>query len=124
MARPLAGKRAVVTGGARGIGAAIVRTLESFGADVTIVRRTTGAGQAVTVDVSDADAVAAAFEKIGPVDILVNNAGVATSASFAKTDAELWRRMMAVNLDGTFYCMRAVVPGMVASGWGRIVNIA
>lgn len=113
----LTGKHAVVTGGSRGIGAAVVRTLESFGARVTIIRQ-------ATVDVADADAVARAFETFGPVDILVNSAGVAASAPFAKTDDALWRRMMAVNLDGTFYCMRAVLPSMVKAGWGRIVNIA
>lgn len=113
----LAGKHAVVTGGSRGIGAAIVRALEAHGAKVTSVHR-------ATFDVAAADAVAAAFEKIGPVDILINNAGVATSAPFGKTDRELWRRTIAVNLDGTFNCMQAVLPGMVKAGWGRIVNIA
>jgi NAD(P)-dependent dehydrogenase (short-subunit alcohol dehydrogenase family) len=113
----LAGKRAVVTGGSRGIGAAIVRALEGHGAKVTSVHR-------ATVDVADADAVARAFERIGPSDILINSAGAASSASFVKTDRELWRRMIAVNLDGTFHCMQAVLPGMVKSGWGRIVNIA
>jgi NAD(P)-dependent dehydrogenase (short-subunit alcohol dehydrogenase family) len=113
----LAGKRAVVTGGSRGIGAAIVRALEGHGAKVTSVHR-------ATVDVADADAVARVFRSFGPVDILVNSAGAASSASFVKTDRELWRRMIAVNLDGTFHCMQAVLPGMVKSGWGRIVNIA
>jgi NAD(P)-dependent dehydrogenase (short-subunit alcohol dehydrogenase family) len=122
--KPLAGKHAVVTGGARGIGAAVVRALESFGARVTIIRRTRGTSEAVTADVADADAVAAAFDEIGPVDILINNAGVATSAPFGKTDRELWRRTLAVNLDGTFNCMQAVLPGMVRAEWGRIVNIA
>lgn len=115
--RPLAGKHAVVTGGSRGIGAAVVRTLEAYGANITIVHR-------ATVDVTDADAVAKAFAAMGPVDILVNSAGAAASAPFIKTDHELWRRMIAVNLDGTFYCMQAVLPGMVNTGWGRIVNIA
>jgi NAD(P)-dependent dehydrogenase (short-subunit alcohol dehydrogenase family) len=117
MARPLAGKHAVVTGGSRGIGAAVVRTLESYGATVTIVHR-------ATVDVTDADAVAKAFGAFDPVDILINSAGAAASAPFTKTDRELWRRMMAVNLDGTFYCMQAVLPGMIKAGWGRIINIA
>jgi NAD(P)-dependent dehydrogenase (short-subunit alcohol dehydrogenase family) len=61
---------------------------------------------------------------MGRVDILVNNAGQAGSAPFGKTDHELWRRMMSVNLDGTYYCMQAVLPGMREAGWGRIVNIA
>ena len=117
MASPLAGKHAVVTGGSRGIGAAVVRTLESHGANVTIVHR-------ATVDVTDADAVAKAFAAMEPVDILVNSAGVAASASFTKTDRELWRRMLTVNLEGTFNCMQAALPGMIKVGWGRIVNIA
>ena len=54
----------------------------------------------------------------------MNNAGQAASAPFLKTDAELWRRLMAVNLDGTFHCTQAALPGMLAAGWGRIVNIA
>jgi NAD(P)-dependent dehydrogenase (short-subunit alcohol dehydrogenase family) len=113
----LTGKHAVVTGGNRGIGAAIVRALQEHGARVTVVHR-------ATVDVADGDAVARAFAGMGRVDILVNNAGQAGSAPFGKTDHELWRRMMSVNLDGTYYCMQAALPGMREAGWGRIVNIA
>ncbi|HTA72859.1 MAG TPA: SDR family NAD(P)-dependent oxidoreductase [Gemmatimonadaceae bacterium] len=113
----LTGKHAVVTGGNRGIGAAIVRALQEHGARVTVVHR-------ATVDVADGDAVARAFTGMGRVDILVNNAGQAGSAPFGRTDHELWRRMMSVNLDGTYYCMQAVLPGMREAGWGRIVNIA
>ncbi|HTD63045.1 MAG TPA: SDR family NAD(P)-dependent oxidoreductase [Gemmatimonadaceae bacterium] len=113
----LTGKHAVVTGGNRGIGAAIVRALQEHGARVTVVHR-------ATVDVADGGAVARAFAAMGRVDILVNNAGQAASAPFVKTDHELWRRMLSVNLDGTYYCMQAVLPGMREAGWGRIVNIA
>jgi NAD(P)-dependent dehydrogenase (short-subunit alcohol dehydrogenase family) len=113
----LAGKHAVVTGGSRGIGAAIVRALEDLGARVTVIHR-------ATVDVSDVAAVARAFIGFGAVDILVNSAGCATSAPFGMTDQALWRETFAVNVDGTFFCMRAVLPGMRQSGWGRIVNIA
>ncbi|HSY83731.1 MAG TPA: SDR family NAD(P)-dependent oxidoreductase [Gemmatimonadaceae bacterium] len=113
----LTGKHAVVTGGNRGIGAAIVRALQEHGARVTIIHR-------ATVDVADGAAVARAFAAMGRVDILVNNAGQAGSAPFAKTDHDLWRRMLSVNLDGTYYCMQAVLPGMREAGWGRIVNIA
>jgi NAD(P)-dependent dehydrogenase (short-subunit alcohol dehydrogenase family) len=113
----LTGKHAVVTGGNRGIGAAIVRALQEHGARVTIIHR-------ATVDVADRDAVARAFAAMGRVDILVNNAGQAASAPFARTDHELWRRMLSVNLDGTYHCMQAVLPGMREAGWGRIVNIA
>ena len=88
----------------------------------------TSAPMYVSADVSDPEAVAHAFEEArkqsGPIDILVNNAGQASSAPFLKTDLALWRRMMAVNLDGAFHCIQAALPGMLESGWGRIVNIA
>ena len=121
----LSGKHAVVTGGARGIGAAVAAALASAGANVTVVGRST---QPFAVDVSDCDGVLKTFESIragiGPIDILVNNAGQAVSAPFLKTTLELWRRMLAVNLDGAFYCTQAALPGMLRAGWGRIVNIA
>jgi NAD(P)-dependent dehydrogenase (short-subunit alcohol dehydrogenase family) len=113
----LSGKHAVVTGGNRGIGAAVVRLLESHGARITIVHRS-------TVDISDGDAVSRAFSTLGQIDILVNSAGYANSAPFTKTDDALWRRTLDVNLNGTYYTMHAVLPGMQKSGWGRIVNIA
>ena len=121
---PLAGKHALVTGGSRGIGAAIAHLLAMHGATVTAVGRATP----ILADVSDPAAVGAAFaaarERSGPIHILVNNAGQAASASFLKTDAQLWRRMMAVNLDGTFHCTQAVLGGMIEARWGRIVNVA
>ena len=115
---PLSGKHALVTGGSRGLGAAIARSLSDYGARVTVIGRTTG------TDVSDPDAVAKTFEAAGRIDILVNNAGQAASAPFLKMDLELWRRMMRVNLDGTLHCTRAALPGMLDAGWGRVVNIA
>jgi NAD(P)-dependent dehydrogenase (short-subunit alcohol dehydrogenase family) len=82
----------------------------------------------VAADVSDPESVKRAFEsareRFGEITILVNNAGQAASAPFSKTDSDLWRRMMAINLDGTFHCTQAALPGMLAGGWGRIVNIA
>jgi 3-hydroxybutyrate dehydrogenase len=137
----LAGKQCVVTGGARGIGAAITRMLLSQGAHVTFTGRGSdppsedvlalkrcGRAEYVKADVTDADQVRRAFESavacFGPVSILVNNAGQAASAPFLKTDATLWRRMMAVNLDGAYHCAQAALPGMLAAGWGRIVNVA
>lgn len=139
--RPLEGKHAVVTGGARGIGAAVTRALLDHGARVTIlgrsaiasteVTRTFGAGQPLEylqADVGDAGDVARAFEsareRSGTVDILVNNAGQGASAPFRQTDAALWRTMMSVNLDGTYNCTQAVLSSMVEARWGRIVNIA
>jgi len=139
--RPLSARHALVTGGARGIGKAIARALLDQGARVTILGRdadalahtagalgTSGTISSVRADVSDADAVARAFgearDRSGPIDILINNAGAAESAPFRKTDAALWRRMMAVNLDGTYHCIREVLPAMTESLWGRIVNVA
>jgi NAD(P)-dependent dehydrogenase (short-subunit alcohol dehydrogenase family) len=137
----LSGKHAVVTGGGRGIGAAVTEILFAHGARVTGVSRTNtitpnrveGAGSRdafhhVAADVSDPESVKKAFEsareRFGEIAILVNNAGQAASAPFLKTDVALWHGMMAVNLDGTFHCTHAVLPGMLAAGWGRIVNIA
>jgi 3-hydroxybutyrate dehydrogenase len=137
---PLSGRHALVTGGARGIGEATARTLLEHGAHVTILGRdadalahtvstlgTPGTIGSVRADVSDPDAVTHAFAdaraQSGPIDILINNAGAAESAPFRRTDAALWRRMMAVNLDGTFHCIREVLPAMTESRWGRIVNV-
>jgi NAD(P)-dependent dehydrogenase (short-subunit alcohol dehydrogenase family) len=132
-ARPLAGQRAVVTGGARGIGLAIARALAAEGATVTItgrdpVRLDRAAGEigakALRLDVTQPDEVARAFGAAGAVDILVNNAGAAESAPFARTDLDLWQRMIAVNLTGAYLCCRAVLPDMTRRGAGRVVMIA
>jgi len=117
----LSGKHALVTGGGRGIGAAVVRALKDHGARVTILGRNTSP---IACDVTDPDAVERAFSSVGPVDILVNNAGQSVSAPFVKTDIELWRKMLAVNLDGTYLCTRAALPGMLTARWGRVINIA
>ncbi|MGC1107673.1 MAG: SDR family NAD(P)-dependent oxidoreductase [Candidatus Acidiferrales bacterium] len=133
----LAGKHALVTGGARGIGEAITRALIAHGARVTMTGRDAkrleqasrelGAAFIVS-DVTDRDDVVRTAKTTrdtsGRIDILVNNAGQVGSAPFLKTDAELWRRMMAVNLDGTYHFTQAALPGMLESGWGRIVNVA
>ena len=137
----LSGKHALVTGGARGIGAAATRALMAHGARVTMVgrdeKRLAGAARALAesgelgyalADVSDVNAVKHAFEdakaRYGRIDILVNNAGQASSAPLLKTSPELWQRMLAVNLDGTFHCTQAALPEMLEAGWGRVVNIA
>jgi NAD(P)-dependent dehydrogenase (short-subunit alcohol dehydrogenase family) len=84
--------------------------------------------QHVAADVTDPQSVKNAFEaareRFGEITILVNNAGQAASAPFLKTDPALWRKMMAVNLDGTFHCAQAALAGMLAAGWGRIINVA
>lgn len=133
----LAGKHAAVTGGARGIGAAITDRLLELGAKVSVMGRdkaalaqkcTSNNTQPVPLDVSDDAAVAAAFDaaeqKFGPVSILINNAGAAQSAPLQRTDNDLWQRMLEINLTGTFYCMRRCYPSMRETGWGRIINIA
>ncbi len=133
-------RHAVVTGAARGIGAEIARTLAADGARLTLLGRQRetlqrladqlpGSGHFIAVaDVADPASVAAAFAgaraALGPVAVLVNNAGQAESAPFQKTSLELWQRMLAVNLTGTFLCAQAALPDMLQARWGRIVNIA
>src|SRR4029077_18450832 len=85
--------------------------------------------EAIGCDVADPASVAAALDatirRFGRIDILVNNAGIAgANAKVWETDVEEWRKVMRVNLDGPFVCSRAVVPGMIAQNYGRIVNIA
>jgi NAD(P)-dependent dehydrogenase (short-subunit alcohol dehydrogenase family) len=135
---PEPSRHAVVTGGGRGIGAAIARALIEAGLHVTLMGRDEvtlaaahaelGALQTVPVDVTDAAAVRRAFATAvaegGPVGVLVNNAGAAASAPFERTDQALLERMLAVNLTGVFLCSQAVLAGMRARGWGRIVNVA
>lgn len=87
-----------------------------------------GVAIACVVDVSGADAIAAAVARtrseLGPVNILVNNAGIAGFCPLLDLTEEMWDRMMRVNLKGPFLCSKAIVPDMLAAGWGRIVNIS
>jgi 3-oxoacyl-[acyl-carrier protein] reductase len=131
-AERFSGKVALVTGGASGIGAAVVRRLLEEGARVASLdlRATSYDGALVlTGDVArseDVDAaVAETKRELGPVDVLVCSAGV-PGASLATVDVsdEEWRRVMGVNADGVFFCNRAVIPTMVERGYGRIVNVA
>jgi NAD(P)-dependent dehydrogenase (short-subunit alcohol dehydrogenase family) len=127
-------RRAVVTGGGRGIGRAIAAALSKAGHEVTVLGRTesalkeavkAGAAKAFRqVDVSDGATLAAALSEIGPVDILVNNAGIADSAPFVKTDLDFFHRVMAVNFDSVVVATRAVLPGMIERGFGRVVSVA
>ena len=128
----LGGKTALVTGAAGVLGAAIARTFAARGLRVILVdidaaglaAVAAGMGadiQTLPLDVSDADAVAAA--EIDDVDVLVNNAGVLSNHKAAQTTPEEWRRIMGVNLDGAFYLSRRFLPGMKRRRWGRIVNI-
>ncbi|HEX9736956.1 MAG TPA: SDR family NAD(P)-dependent oxidoreductase [Thermoanaerobaculia bacterium] len=135
-------QRAVVTGGGRGIGAAVARGLAAAGAAVVVAARSRdeigetaarlrAAGHrawSVAADVSDPEQVAAlhrqAEEKLGGVDVLVNNAGITSSEPFRDVRLEDWNRLFAVNVTGTMLCTQAFLPGMLERGWGRVVNIA
>ncbi|HEV2146052.1 MAG TPA: SDR family NAD(P)-dependent oxidoreductase [Longimicrobiaceae bacterium] len=139
----LAGQHAVVTGGGRGIGAAIAEELARLGATLTLmgrdrarldahaasVRDRFGADAAsVVCDVAEESSVAAAFaearEHSGEVQVLVNNAGQSEGVAFLETTREVWDRMLSVNLTGTFLCTRQVLPAMLEARSGRIVNVA
>lgn len=124
----LAGNRAIVTGGGSGIGLACASALTRAGAAVTVLGRREArlreaVAQGVARDFVVAD-VAVALPALPGADILVNAAGAAESAPFLKTDAALWDRMIAVNLLGAVAVIRVVLPGMLAAGSGRVVNIA
>ena len=126
------GKHAVVTGGARGIGAAIAAALAEQGARISVVSRnpegTPAAYVTTSADVGDEASVKRAFEHLrkanGPVSILVNNSGISDSAPLLRTSLELFNRILTTNLVGTFLCTREAAQDMVAAKWGRILNVA
>jgi 3-oxoacyl-[acyl-carrier protein] reductase len=116
-------RRAVVTGGASGLGAASATRLRADGLEVVTVDVAPGAD--VDLDVTDADAVAEAARSIGDVDVLVNCAGiVGANVPILDTTTDQWRRVFEVNVFGTVNMIRAFAPGMVARGWGRVINLA
>lgn len=117
------GAVALITGGASGIGAACSKLLSDNGVRTITVDVTEGADECL--DVSDAAAVGELCARIGKVDILINSAGiVGPSAPLVDVSLADWQRTFRINVEGTFLMCRAFVPGMVASGWGRIVNLA
>jgi 3-oxoacyl-[acyl-carrier protein] reductase len=139
----LGGKAVLVTGGGRGIGAAIASKAAQAGADVVIgylerktsaetvadqIRSAGGRAEAIQADVSDPAGaehlIGATEELFGRVDGLVNNAGIMPTTPLLELDDEEWQAVLATNLSGPFYCSRAVLPGMVARGSGSIVMIA
>lgn len=138
----LKGKTAIVTGGGQGIGRAITLRLAQEGCDVAIfdmqpeaaettaeeARAHGGTVKVYGVDVSDQDAVNDAVAKseseVGPTWLLVNNAGWDKPAPFLLTEKDLWDKIIAINLNGPLYTHKAVLPGMVKRGGGRVVNIA
>ena len=138
----LTGRVAVVTGGASGMGLAIAQRLAAGGDRVGILDLNADAAQqaasdlrdqghsavAAQVDVSNRQAVEDALQKVrsefGPIQILVTSAGLDEFAKFTDITAQMWDRMIAVNLTGTFHCVQAAVPDMLAGNWGRIVMIS
>ncbi len=116
----LKGKTAIVTGGAAGIGAAIVKRFEEEGTRVVVF----DLNGREKVDITDYEAVKRAVERAGPVDILVNNAGWDMFKPFLKTEPAFWQKIISINLVGPMNLMHCVLPGMVARGGGKVVNIA
>ncbi len=142
MAVRLEGKIAIVTGGARGIGLAIMRALVREGAAVVIadvnrdgaqtaaagIQEQGGRAVSIVVDVADptsvADMVSAAKDAFGRIDILVNNAGIGGNTPFLETSLDEWNRIISINLTGAFLVAQAVAREMVGNGGGKIINIA
>jgi len=138
----LKGRKAVITGGAQGIGRAVAERFLNDGATVTLWDADAdlgtktaaelsplGSAFSQALDITDADAIAAATgaanDQMGGVDILVNSAGIAgSSLKTWEYSPEEWRRVIDIDLTGTFLCCRAVVPGMIEQKYGRIINIA
>ncbi|GAA5201370.1 3-oxoacyl-ACP reductase family protein [Microbacterium jejuense] len=137
----LTGKVALVTGGSRGIGRAIAQALGEAGAAVAVTARTEDAAEqaavelrgagirsfGIALEVSDAAdverAVIAVSEQFGEIDVLVNNAGISIGGAALEVDDQVWRDVMATNLDGVWFCSRAVARRMSTRGGGTIVNI-
>lgn len=139
----LDGRAALITGGAGGLGVVFARTLAAAGAQVALLGRrldvaenaareisaATGATViAIAGDVTDEtqvqEAVARTQEAFGSLDILINGAGVNVRKPTLEYNLEDWRRVIDINLTGTFLCSKHAAPGMIAAGWGRVINIA
>ena len=118
--RGLKGKTAIVTGGAAGIGAAIVERFNAEGAKVVVFDLHSNP----PVDITDYEAVKKAVAQAGPVDILVNNAGWDMFRPFLKTDPAFWQKILSINLIGAMNVLHCVLPGMVERGHGKVVTVA
>ena len=133
-------KVAIVTGGGRGIGRAIAVTFAGEGAKIVVAARSSdqvkdvvneiveagGKAIGISVDVTNEDDVKKmvdeTMDRFDRIDILVNNAGIFEPGPIASVDSETWRRVIEVNLIGTFHCSKAVTPILIGQGWGRIIN--
>jgi 2-hydroxycyclohexanecarboxyl-CoA dehydrogenase len=129
----LEGRKALVTGGASGIGAATAARLAAEGAEVWVgdidlagaeAVAAEVAGHALELDVTDLDAARAAVAAVGDLHVLVNNAGTDEFGFFVYISQEQWRRVLAINLGGVMNCTHAALPGMQERGYGRIVSIS
>jgi acetoacetyl-CoA reductase len=141
--KPLLGRIAVVTGGSRGIGAAIARELGASGATVVVnyvrgadaakgvvaqIEAAGGQAHAEAGDVADYESVCAMFERIkarfGRLDVLVNNAGILRDRTFKKMTIDDWQAVISTNLNSVMYCCNCAVPMLLDNGWGRIISIS
>jgi 3-hydroxybutyrate dehydrogenase len=138
----MTGRNAVITGGGRGVGAAVAARLAAAGVTVIVASRTADqvesvaealrikgyAAHAETCDVADPRSVERlaqrAEKRLGSIDILVNNAGTALASALHKTTLEDWNRLFAINATSAFLCLKAIMPGMLQRRWGRVINIA
>ncbi|HEY8958272.1 3-ketoacyl-ACP reductase [Chitinophaga sp.] len=138
----LKGKKALITGGGKGIGRALAVALAQEGVDIALLGRSAGSLEAVakeiggtgvkvayaTADVSDIqavnEAVALLTKELGEPDILINNAGIASFGGFMELEPAQWEQIIRVNLLGVYYVTRAVLPGMIARKTGDIINIS
>jgi 2-hydroxycyclohexanecarboxyl-CoA dehydrogenase len=118
--RGLKGKTAIVTGGAAGIGAAVVRRFQGEGTRVVVLDLKGDPA----VDITDYAAVREAVNAAGPVDILVNNAGWDMFKPFLKTDPAFWQKIISINLIGAMNLLHCVLPSMAERGRGKVVNVA
>jgi len=143
VSQPLKGQHALITGGSRGIGAAISNALAALGADVSLLARdnktlkeqsdhlVTEFGASVfytSTDITNEKEIEGSFKKSvnanGPIDILINNAGIGKSMPFHKMDLDFWKATLDLNLTGTFLCTKQVYENMRERGYGRIINIS
>jgi 3-oxoacyl-(acyl-carrier-protein) reductase len=141
--KALHGKKVLVTGGSRGIGRAAVLAMAEAGADVAIIyQHCSQAAEDVCraareldvwaniyqADISQEEETTRMIDRVlqdaGTIDILVNNAGITRDKSFLKMTRSIWDEVLGVNLNGTFNVTRSVLPGMIESGWGRVINMA